>query len=323
MPHLIAFLIYPGFQLLDVSGPTAVFDEANHVLRRQKKSPFYRVELLSGAGGAVTSSSGIQVQTRALARMAPSAVDTLLISGAHEESLLPAMRDPVVRRWVPRFVQQAKRFGSVCSGTFVLASLGLLDGKRVATHWNACDPLAKAYPHLNVERDMLYVSDGKVWTSAGVTTGIDMALTMVTRDLDASVTNAVAQQLVLYVRRPGYQSQFSPLLRAQLKDDDPFARLIAWIQVNLGESLDVSSLAARVGLTDRSFYRKFIEAVGETPARFVESVRLEAARTLISQRRQLKAVAAEVGLPPARLRAAFERRFGLAPQLFREMHAET
>jgi transcriptional regulator GlxA family with amidase domain len=219
-------------------------------------------------------------------------------------------------------VQKSKRFGSVCSGTFVLASLGLLDGKRVATHWNACDPLAKTYPHLNVERDMLYVADGKVWTSAGVTTGIDMALTMVTRDLDASVANAVAQQLVLYARRPGYQSQFSPLLRAQLKEDDPFARLIAWIQDNLDECLDVPSLAARVGLTDRSFYRKFIEAVGETPARFVESVRLEAARTLMSQRRQLKAVAAEVGLPPARLRAAFERRFGLAPQLFRAMHAE-
>src|SRR5688500_3870180 len=141
MPHVVAFLAYPGFQLLDVSGPAAVFDEANHILRRQGGAPFYRVELLSVAGGAVTSSSGIQVQTRALARLSPSAVETLLISGAHEESLLPAMRDPVVRRWVPRFVERAKRFGSVCSGTFVLASLGLLNGRRVATHWNACDPL--------------------------------------------------------------------------------------------------------------------------------------------------------------------------------------
>jgi transcriptional regulator GlxA family with amidase domain len=322
MLHLVAFLAYPGFQLLDVSGPAAVFDEANHILRRQGGASFYRIEVLSGAGGAVTSSTGIQIQTRSLARMSPSAVDTLLISGAHEESLLLAMRDPVMRRWVPRFVQRAKRFGSVCSGTFVLASLGLVDGKRVATHWNACDPLAKAYPNLNVERDMLYVIDGKVWTSAGVTTGIDMALSMVTRDCSASVANDVARQLVLYARRPGYQSQFSPLLRAQLRDDDPFARLVAWIQVNLEKNLDVPSLAARVGLTDRSFYRKFTEAVGETPARFVEGLRLEAARALLSQRRQLKEVAAEVGLPPARLRGAFERRFGLAPRLFREMHAE-
>jgi transcriptional regulator GlxA family with amidase domain len=323
MLHIIAFLAYPGFQLLDVVGPAAVFDEANHVLVRQNAAPFYRVEILSAAGGAVTSSSGIQVQTRALARLSPSAVGTLLISGAHEKSLLPAMSDPVVRRWIPRFVKRSKRFGSVCSGTFVLASLGLLNGRRVATHWNACDPLAKAYPDLNVDRDVLYVADGKVWTSAGVTTGIDMALSMVTRDLDASVAHAVARQLVLYARRPGYQSQFSPLLRAQLSDDDPFARLIAWMQVNLDENMDVPSLAARVGLTERTFYRRFIAVIGESPARFVESVRLDAARALLSQGRQLKAVAAEVGLPPARLRAAFDRRFGLAPRLFRAIHAET
>jgi transcriptional regulator GlxA family with amidase domain len=198
--------------------------------------------------------------------------------------------------------------------------LGLLDGKRVATHWEASDALAKVWPNLNVDRDVLYVVDGPAWTSAGVSTGIDMALAMVSRDLDAHTANDIAKRLVLYARRPGYQSQFSPLLRAQLKDDDPFARLIAWIQMNLGQSLDVPSLAARVGLTERTFYRNFTSAVGESPARFIESVRLEAARTLLTQGRALKAVAAEVGLPPARLRGAFERRFEVAPRLFREMN---
>jgi transcriptional regulator GlxA family with amidase domain len=322
MAHVVAFVAYPGFQLLDVAGPAAVFNEANHVVQQTGARPHYRVEVLSSSGGAVPSGSGIEIQTRAFGRVSPSAVDTLLISGAPKDSLLLAMRDPAVRRWVPRCAKHAARFGSVCSGTFVLASLGLLEGKRVATHWDACDPLANAFPHLDVDRDVLYVADGKVWTSAGVTTGIDMALAIVARDLGADVANAVAKQLVLYSRRPGYQSQFSPLLRAQLDDRDPFARLVAWIQANLDKSLDVPSLAAQVGLSERTFHRRFTAALGQPPARFIESVRLDAARTLLSGGRQLKAVAAEVGLPPARLRGAFERRFGVAPRLYREMHAE-
>jgi transcriptional regulator GlxA family with amidase domain len=205
----------------------------------------------------------------------------------------------------------------------VRGAAGLLDGRRVATHWDSCKPLAKTFPKVSVDPEALYVVDGKLWTSAGVTTGIDMALAMITRDLDASVAGEVAKRLVLYARRPGYQSQFSPVLKAQVKGDSPFVDLIGWMQSNLDAPLDVPSLAARAGLSERTFHRKFVAATGETPARFVEIARLDAARMLLSRGLSLKSVAAQVGLfPPARLAEAFERRFGVAPRLFRDMHAE-
>ena len=226
-----------------------------------------------------------------------------------------------MRRWLCRVAPRAKRYGSVCTGAFVLAAAGLLDGKRVATHWASCDRLADGFPALNVDADSLYVVDGKVWTSAGVTTGIDMALALVEADLGAATANLIARHFVLYARRPGYQSQFSPLLQAQTAAEAPFAALIDWMQENLDRPLDVPALAARAGLSERSFYRKFTEATGKTPAHFVEGLRLDAARTLLAQGLPLKAIAGKVGLSsPARLGQAFERRFGMAPSLFREMH---
>jgi len=225
--------------------------------------------------------------------------------------------------WLPDLAGKAQRFGSVCSGVIILARLGLLDGHRVATHWDACAPLAAAFPSVTVDPDSLYVVDGRLWTSAGVTTGIDMALAMVAQDLSADIAGAVAKRLVLYARRPGYQSQFSPLLHAQVKADSPFADLIAWILANLSSPLDVPKLAERAGLSERTFHRKFVAAAGETPARFIEAARLDAARMLLCRGLSLKSVAAEVGLSPAtRFCEAFERRFGITPRLFREMHAE-
>ena len=216
----------------------------------------------------------------------------------------------------------AGRFGSVCSGGFLLATLGLLDGHRVASHWDACKPLAESFPAVTVDPDALYVVDGRLWTSAGVTTGIDMALAMIACDLDTMIAGDVAKRLILYARRPGYQSQFSPVLQAQVRGDSPFAELIGWIQANLDAPLDVPSLAERAGLSERSFHRKFVAATGETPARFVETVRLDTARLLLSRGLPLKSVAAQVGLSPvARLSEAFGRRFGMAPGLFRDMHA--
>jgi transcriptional regulator GlxA family with amidase domain len=171
-----------------------------------------------------------------------------------------------------------------------------------------------------VDPEALYVRDGRIWTSAGVTTGIDMALAMVEEDLGADVANAIARRLVLYARRPGYQSQFSPLLDAQIKADSPFAVLIAWMQDNLDSALDVTTLAARAGPTERTFHRRFHSATGQSPAHFVEALRLEAARTLIDEQLSLKSIAAKVGLTPIRLNNAFERRFGMQPRLFRDMH---
>jgi transcriptional regulator GlxA family with amidase domain len=312
----IVLLAYDGFQLLDVTGPAAVFAAANNILKRRA----YDVRVVSPVGGTVASDSGVAISTRAIARAPSNRVDTLLIAGADETALRAVIADRAVRRWVPRCAARARRFGSVCSGTFVLAALQLIDGRRVATHWEACGPLAARYPKLTVDAEALYVVDGRVWTSAGVTTGIDMALAMVEADVGAETANSIARRLVLYARRPGYQSQFSPLLDARIRAESPFADLIGWMQSNLDRPLDVLTLAGRAGLGERSFYRRFQAATGKSPAHFVEALRLEAARTLIDGDLPLKGVAARVGLTPIRLNNAFERRFGMPPRLFRDIH---
>lgn len=319
--HHVVFIVYPGFELLDVSGPASVFNGANRALGQRGKPAFYEVVLASAHGGAVESSSGLAMETWPVAELRPAEIQTVLVAGAEREPLLKAMVDPAIGKALPQLAATADRFGAVCTGGFVLAALGLLDGHRIATHWDSCEPFTKTFPEVTVDPDSLYVIDGRLWTSAGVTTGIDMALAMVAQDLDAAIAGEVAKRLVLYARRPGYQSQFSPVLKAQVKGDSPFADLIGWIQSNLGASLDVPSLAARAGLSERTFHRKFAAATGETPARFVETVRLDTARMLLSRGLSLKSVAAEVGLfPPARLAEAFERRFGVTPRLFRDMH---
>ncbi len=321
--HHVAFIVYPGFELLDVSGPASALNGANRALGQQGRPAFYKVVPVSAVGGPVESSSGIAMETAAIGSLQPGEIQTVLIAGAERDPLLKAMKDPVLRAAIPDLVATTERFGSVCTGGFVLAALGLLDGRRVATHWDSCKPFAEVFPKVIVDADALYVVDGRLWTSAGVTTGIDMALAMIAHDLDATIAGEVAKRLVLYARRPGHQSQFSPVLQAQVKGDSPFADLIGWIQANLADPLDVPSLAARAGLTERTFHRKFAAATGETPARFVETARLDAARMLLSRGLSLKSVAAQVGLfPPARLTEAFERRFGIAPRLFRDMHEE-
>ncbi len=321
--HQVAFVVYPGFELLDMSGPVSAFNFANRAVADQNRPPHYSFAVVSSEGGPVASSSGVTVETQTIGDLPSEGIGTLLVAGAEREPLARAVADPALRSALPGHAAAARRFGSVCTGTFVLASLGLLDGHRVATHWDGCKPLARSYPAIKVDPDALYVEEGQVWTSAGVTTGIDMALAMITRDLGAAIASDVAKRLVLYARRPGYQSQFSPLLLAQAKADHPFADLIAWMQANLDGSLDVSRLADRAGLSERTFHRRFVAALGDTPARFVENIRLDAARLLLSRGLPLKSVAAQVGLFPAtRLSEAFQRRFGVSPQLFRELHAE-
>ncbi|MEO4001414.1 helix-turn-helix domain-containing protein [Mesorhizobium sp. CAU 1732] len=321
--HHVAFIVYPGFELLDVSGPASVFSGANRALSQRGKPAFYTVLLASAQGGSVESSSGVTLETRPIADLRPVDARTVLVAGAEREPVMRAAEDSALLEALPRLAGEAERFGSICTGGFVLAGLGLFDGRRVATHWDSCEPLAKTFPKAAVDPEALYVVDGRLWTSAGVTTGIDMALAMVAQDHDASIAGEVAKRLVLYARRPGYQSQFSPVLKAQVKGDSPFADLIGWMQANLDAPLDVPSLAERAGLSERTFHRKFVAAIGETPARFVEAARLDAARMLLSRGLSLKSVATQVGLfPPTRLAEAFERCFGVAPRLFRDMHAE-
>jgi len=310
--HKLFLLAYEGCQLLDVTGPAAVFGAANEAAGRT----VYDVRIVSPAGGVFVSNSGVAVMSRKIGGQP----DTLLVAGG-SKGLPAVIARADVRRWLRRVAPKAKRYGSVCTGAFVLAAAGLLDGKRVATHWASCARLAERHPALSVDADALYVVDGKVWTSAGVTTGIDMALALVEADLGAATANLIARHFVLYARRPGYQSQFSPLLQAQSEAEAPFARLVEWMQTHLDRPLDVPTLARRAGLTERSFYRKFTEATGKTPAQFVERLRLDAARALLAKDMPLKAIAGKVGLgSSARLGAAFERGFGMTPSLFREMH---
>lgn len=316
-PRIIAFLAYEGFQILDLTGPAAVFESANYLLKRQA----YKIWSASPAGGTLLSSCGVAVATRALKRVPKSRIDTFLIVGAAKPEVVAAIRDPAIRRWAPRWASLAGRYGSVCSGALILASLGLLSGKKAATHWDACEPLAQTYGDVCVDANASYVVDGKVWTSAGVTTGIDMALAMVERDHGAALAGDIAKRLVVYARRPGHQNQFSALLSAQTLADNPFAGLIDWMQGRLNKTLDGPTLAARARLTERSFYRKFLAATGKTPAEFVESLRIDAARALLARSLSIKSVAAGVGMHPRRLNAAFERRFGMSAQLYRAMHA--
>ncbi len=286
-PHRIALLAYTDCQLLDVTGPAAVFGAANE----GRDKPFYELEIVSPDGGAVTTNSGVALMTRPIG----GRPDTLLVAGGSRGLKVLLERQDVLA-WLRQAAPRAKRFGSVCTGAFVLAAAGLLDGKRVATHWSACQRLGERFPALTVDAEALYVVDGKIWTSAGVTTGIDMALALVEADLGAAKANLIARHFVLYARRPGYQSQFSPLLQAQAKADARFAKLIDWMQANLDRPLDVPALAQRAGLSERSFYRKFTDATGKTPAHFVESLRLQAARTLLAKGLPLKTIADRVGL---------------------------
>jgi transcriptional regulator GlxA family with amidase domain len=313
----VALLAFDGVQVLDVTGPAAVFGAANDAAG----TPFYRLHILSPAGGAIVSNSGVTLLTEALADVAPASVDTVLVVGGSEAGLRALALDAGARAWMTQASAHARRYGSVCTGAFVLAAYSLASGKRVATHWESTATLASLHPDVEVDAHALYVEDGRVWTSAGVTTGIDMCLALVARDLGDAVANAIARRLVLYARRPGYQSQFSPVLAAQARAGGPFADVIDWLRDHLAEPVDVERLALRAGMSPRHFHRRFTQAVGETPARFVETLRLDQARDLLQTARSLKEVAAQTGYAnQGQFSKAFVRRFGVSPGLFREVH---
>ena len=315
-PRRVLLVVFPGFQLLDATGPASA-------LGGERARLGYRIEMVSSAGGLVESACGVCIESRRFAEaLAEGPVDTMLVAGGERDALAAAISDADLRSALAEGAATAKRFGSVCSGVFLLAACGLIKGRRVATHWEAAADLARLFPDIEVDAEALFVRDGRLWTSAGVSTGIDMTLALVEEDHGAEIANLVAQRLVLYARRPGQQSQFSPLLKAQRRADAPFQALIAWMRDNLSEPLDAPRLASKAGLSERSFYRRFTEAMGEPPARHVERLRLDAARVLLEKPLSLKEIAAQVGFgSAARMTAAFERRLGVAPSLYRQLHA--
>jgi transcriptional regulator GlxA family with amidase domain len=305
---------FDGAQTLDVTGPAEVFATA----ARQTGAPHYRVEIASTRGRPIRTTSGCSMRTRALGAMRPAAGDTVLVAGGPEDAIRAALADAALRRWIVRASRVVRRLGSVCSGAFVLAGAGLLDGRRAATHWSACDRLAAYRPQVSVDRNAIFVREGRVWTSAGVTTGIDMALAMVEEDLGRAVADAVAARLVLYVRRPGFQSQFSDALVAQQEGSDPLGPALAWARAHLRE-LDVERLARTAGVSLRTLHRRCAEHLATTPARLIDRLRVEHARTLLATSGlAAKTVAAECGFgSAARMKRAFRREIGVAPRDYR------
>jgi transcriptional regulator GlxA family with amidase domain len=263
------------------------------------------------------------VQTRALRGLRAGRSDTVLVAGGDERAVQRAIDDRALRRWLVRAAPTVERFGSVCSGAFVLAMAGLLDKKRVATHWAGCDRLARLKPEVRVDREAIFVEDGRTWTSAGVTTGIDMALAMVERDHGRKLVDEVSARLVLYARRPGFQSQWSAALVAQRSSSDPLAPTLAWARGRLEAELSVESLAKRAGMSVRTLHRRCLESMGTTPARLLAQLRVERAKTLLATTSMsAKEVAAHCGLRDgAQLARLCRRALGVAPLEFRARFA--
>jgi len=316
-PRRIYFVLYDGFELLDMSGPACVFTSANSLTKRA----LYHVEALSEKGGLVTSGAGFQIHTRGIGEVEPGPEDTLLMTGSDNPALVTRPLPAGLRVWWRQATRQAGRYGSVCTGTVPLAASRLLEGRHVATHWEATDYLRRTYSTLRVEPDRLYVVDGALWTSAGATSAIDMALAMLERDHGTALMGKVARRLVVYAHRPGNQSQFSALLAAQTAGQGRFAPLLDWVQSRLAEPLTLEMMAEQAGMSERSFRRHFTKAVGMAPAKFVEALRLDRARALLEAGGSIKRAAADVGFrSEAGFRAAFQLRFGISPSLHRRMN---
>lgn len=317
-PGKIVFLAFNGAQLLDITGPFQVFAAANDEL----ETPAYALTLASMDGDRVQTSAGLGIDARPISTVETQGIHTVIAVGGNGGDVKAAAQNEKGVNWLRQAALGAVRTASVCTGTFLLAHAGLADGRRVATHWKAANALQRLYPGLTVDSESLYVEDGPVWTSAGVAAGIDMALAMVERDLGRDLAMTVARRLVIYARRPGNQSQFSALLRGQSRASSPLGRTIDWMAQNIRNRISVAETAETAGMSERSFHRKFVAETGETPARYMETLRLEAARTLLeTPDLPLKAVAADSGFgSQVRLIQAFERRFGLSPTAYRKLH---
>ncbi|MFN0246867.1 MAG: GlxA family transcriptional regulator, partial [Kofleriaceae bacterium] len=333
----VIVVVFDGVQTLDATGPAEVFAVAARVVanvhrddapaahavsaRALRGGTFYDVVIAARGGGMLATSCGLEIRVRDLAAISPRAGDTILVAGGDRAAIVDAATDRALVAWLGRAARVAERVTSVCSGAFVLAAAGLLDGKRATTHWSALDRLAQMFPRVEVDRTSIFVCDGSTWTSAGVTTGIDMALALVEADLGARVADQVAAQLVLYARRPGFQSQWSDALVAQQQARDPLAPAIAWARANLVIA-DLESIAKRAGLSGRTFHRRCVEHLSTTPAKLLDKLRVERARELLATSDEpIKSLAVTCGWgAAARMTRAFERELGMSPRAYRLLH---
>lgn len=317
----VVVLCYPGGNLVDLAGPVQVFATANRTLARAGGKPPYEVLTASEHGGLVPTNAGLPVFTRSLKEVGTGAVDTIIISGGSPENQV--VEAPALVAWIKARAPRARRVCSVCSGTFVLAATGLLDGLRATTHWQWAQRLQEKYPGVRVDPDPIYIREGSVWTSAGVTAGMDLALALVEQDFGHRTAITVARDMVMFIKRPGSQSQFSVPLLAQTVAPARFAELHAWIAAHLAGDLRVERLAEEAGMAPRSFARAYTAEVGRTPAKTVEMMRFEAAcRALEETTLPLKRIAANVGYGEEQnLRRVFLRRLRIGPAQYRARFA--
>src|SRR4051812_41951818 len=303
----VVIAAFPDCMSLDVVGPAEVFATAGA----------YEVQIVAPDPEPFFMSNGMQVVPHAAMGDAGGRIDTLVIAGG--EGTRRMATDPRVIEWVQSAAKRSRRVTSVCSGAFVLGAAGLLDGRRATTHWQWCDTLASLYPEVEVERDAIFVVDGSVYTSAGVTAGMDLALALVEEDLGAQVAREVAQQLVVFLRRPGGQSQFSAQIATPAAEREPIREVQGWIAANPAANLSVPALAERATMSPRNFARAFRAETGMTPGAYVESVRVEQARiALEGSDAQVEQIAGHCGFGTVEtMRRAFHRRLGVGPAAYR------
>lgn len=308
----VVFVAFDGLQSLDLTGPLEVFAAAD----RFSEAAGYSTEIVSAGGAAVRASSGLTIQPERSLRGVRGAIDTLVIPGgtgsrSGNEQLVSSL---------PGLAARSRRVISVCTGAFLLARAGLLEGRAVTTHWAWCDRLAESFPTLDVQADRIFVRDGDIWTSAGVTSGIDLALALVEEDFGRATALEVARWLVMFSKRPGGQAQFSSSLGLQRAGGGALRDVQDWVLANLGSSLTVEALADRAGMSVRSFARAFRREVGLTPAAFVEAARIDSARlALESTTAPIETIALRCGFgTPETMRRAFARRLSVAPADYRQ-----
>ncbi|MGY4523396.1 GlxA family transcriptional regulator [Pseudomonas sp. TE21394] len=317
-PITIAFVAYPQMGLLDLSGAQTVFWAASKALA-QRGLPGYRLLTASLHPGLVSTVEGLSVNTSSLAELDLADVDTLVVPGAPD--ICETLDDHgELAAWLSQAAPRVRRVASVCSGAFLLAKAGLLDGCRAATHWAMCDTLQQRFPALQVDADAIFIQQGAVWTSAGVTAGIDLALALVETDCGRDISMQAARELVVYLKRPGGQTQYSTLLQLQAQDSPAFEELHLWLGENLGDAeLTVERLAEQAKMSLRNFSRVYKERTGRTPAKAIELFRLEAAKRLLeNSSRNIEQIARACGFADEeRLRSTFQRHLSISPRDYR------
>lgn len=319
----VDIIVYPGFKALEAIGAMKVFDYANIHLRLRKLPGGYDLRIASTAIGPVESDTLMSLQaTKALS--STNLPDLAVIVGCHNvEQVLEQI--PEIAAWVAQVAPRIKTLAALCTGCFFLAEAGLLDGKSAATHWSAVDSLRKRYPLIDVNADAIFVKQGHLWTSAGVTAGMDLALAIVEEDFSRDIALEVARDLVVYLKRPGGQSQFSVHLASQMTTNPGIRQLQGWIMEHLDSQIGIPELAARVAMSERNFNRVFLRETGSSPTEFIETARFEMARRLLEDKQaSLKLVAAQSGFhSEERLRRVFHKKLGITPRDYRERFSTT